>query len=177
MVVGGGDTALEEALSLARHASRVRVVHRRDTLRASKIMQERAFGNPKISFLWNTQFTGYIGDGALEAVRLRDLETGEERVEPVAGVFMGIGHAPSTAFLGGSLELDARGYIRTWNQVETSVEGVFAAGDVHDHEFRQAITAAGYGCMAALRAERWLELAAPPAVAGTAAAPPAPIAE
>jgi thioredoxin reductase (NADPH) len=153
----------------------VRVVHRRDSLRASKIMQERAFANPKISFLWNTALMEYQGDPTLDAVRLRDVVTGAERVERVDGVFMGIGHTPNTAFLGGSLELDARGYIKTRNNVETSVEGVFAAGDVHDHDYRQAVTAAGFGCMAALRAERWLELHAPrPAELDLPATPTAP---
>ncbi len=158
MVVGGGDTAIEEALTVAHHASKVIVVHRRDALRASKIMQERARANPKISFMWNTVLTEYIGNDALEAVRVKDVLTGAERIERVGGVFMGIGHRPNTAFLKGVLELDPQGYIATRNVIETSMEGVFAAGDVHDPEYRQAITAAGFGCMAALRAERWLEL-------------------
>jgi len=158
MVIGGGDTAIEEALTLAHHAARVTVVHRRDSLRASKIMQERASANQKIRFMWNTVLTEYIGDCALEAVRVRDVTTGDERLEKVGGVFMAIGHTPNTAFLKGILELDPRGYIVTHNNIETSVDGVFAAGDVHDPEYRQAITAAGFGCMAALRAERWLEL-------------------
>ena len=157
MVVGGGDTAMEEALTLAHHASRVTVVHRRDKLRASKIMEERARANPKISFVWNTSLTGYMGAEALEAVRLINHQTGAERVEHVDGVFMGIGHSPNTKFLGNAIELTAQGYIVTRNNVETSMEGVFAAGDVHDHEYRQAITASAFGCMAALRAQRWLE--------------------
>jgi thioredoxin reductase (NADPH) len=157
-VVGGGDTALEEALTLAHHVSKVTIVHRRDALRASKIMQKRAAANPKVNFLWNSVITGYEGAEALEAVRVRNLVTGEEWTERVSGVFMGIGHHPNTEFLRGSLELDQHGYILTHNMVETSVEGVFAAGDVHDTQFRQAITAAGFGCMAALRAERWLEM-------------------
>ncbi len=158
MVVGGGDTALEEALTLAHHASRVVVVHRRDTLRASQIMQDRALANPKIEFLWNSILTGYLGKDVLEAVRIKDVVTGKEHSEPVSGVFMGIGHHPNTEFLGSILELDSFGYIVTRNGVETSMEGVFAAGDVHDNYYRQAITAAGFGCMAALRAERWLTL-------------------
>jgi len=158
MVVGGGDTAIEEALTLAHHAAKVTVVHRRDRLRASKIMQERAMANSKIDFLWNTILVEYIGNEALEAVRLRNVITDEERVQPIEGVFMGIGHTPNTDFLRGVLELDPRGYIITRNVIETSIEGVFAAGDVHDPEYRQAVTAAGFGCMAALRAERWLEL-------------------
>ncbi|NWG13755.1 MAG: thioredoxin-disulfide reductase [Acidobacteria bacterium] len=158
MVVGGGDTAMEEALTLAHHASRVFVVHRRDQLRASRIMQERAASNPKIQFLWNTVITEYLGDEVLEAVRVKDVRTGEERVERIGGVFMAIGHRPNTDFLQGVIDLNPQGYIVTRNFVETSMEGVFAAGDVHDPEYRQAITAAGFGCMAALRAERWLQL-------------------
>jgi thioredoxin reductase (NADPH) len=158
MVVGGGDTAMEEALTLVQHAVKVIVVHRRDELRASKVMQDRALAEPKIHFLWNTIITEYLGGDVLEAVRLRNVVTGEEKVEPVGGVFMAIGHKPNTDFLKGVLELTPRGYIATHNFVETSIEGVFAAGDVHDPEYRQAITAAGFGCMAALRAERWLQL-------------------
>ena len=158
MVVGGGDTAIEEALTLAHHASKVVLVHRRDKLRASMIMQERARANPKIQYMWNSVLTEYLGKDSLESVRVKDVVTGAEKIEPIGGVFMGIGHTPSTAFLGGALELDARGYVATRNNVETSVEGVFSAGDVHDSEFKQAVTAAGFGCMAALRAERWLEM-------------------
>jgi len=158
MVVGGGDTAIEEALALAHHASKVTVVHRRDTLRASKIMQKRAAENPKIKFLWDTILTGYKGKDVLEAVELKNVATGKERTEPISGVFMAIGHHPNTEFLQGAIELDEIGYIVTRNAVETSMEGVFAAGDVHDTQYRQAITAAGFGCMAALKAERWLEM-------------------
>ncbi len=172
MVVGGGDTALEEALTLAHHASRVIVVHRRNTLRASKIMQDRASANPRIEFMWDTIVTGYVGNEALEAVRVKNVVTGEERTEQVHGLFMGIGHHPNTEFLAGALELDPSGYIVTHNVVETSMEGVFAAGDVHDNYYRQAVTAAGFGCMAALRAERWLTLHAP-AAGETAKAPAA----
>jgi len=157
MVVGGGDTAMEEALTLAHHAAKVIVVHRRDRLRASRIMEERARSNPKISFMWNAALTGYVGGEALEAVRVKNLLTGEDRIKKIDGVFMGIGHSPSTGFLKGILDLNEHGYIVTRNHVETSMEGVFAAGDVHDYEYRQAITAAGFGCMAALRAQRWLE--------------------
>jgi thioredoxin reductase (NADPH) len=157
MVVGGGDTAMEEALTLAHHAARVIIVHRRDKLRASRIMEERVRANAKISFLWNSSLTGYLGAEGLEAVRVRNHQTGEERVERIDGVFMGIGHSPNTKFLGGALVLDPQGYIVTSHHVETSMEGVFAAGDVHDHEYRQAITASAFGCMAALRAQRWLE--------------------
>jgi thioredoxin reductase (NADPH) len=157
MVVGGGDTAMEEALTLAHHAAKVIVIHRRDKLRASRIMEERARANPKISFLWNSSLTGYLGAEGLEAVRIKDHLTNEERVERIDGVFMGIGHSPNTKFLGSALALNPQGYIITNNHVETSMEGVFAAGDVHDQEYRQAITASAFGCMAALRAQRWLE--------------------
>ncbi len=170
MVVGGGDTAVEEAMTLARNAAKVTVVHRRDKLRASGIMQERARANPKIHFLWNTTLVEYVGKEVLEGVRVKNLISGEERVEPINGVFMAIGHTPNTAFLRGALDLDANGYIATRNHVETSVEGVFAAGDVHDHEYRQAVTAAAFGCMAALKAERWLESHGVRALTGTKSA-------
>jgi thioredoxin reductase (NADPH) len=158
MVIGGGDTAIEEALTLAHHASKVTLVHRRDTLRASKIMQARAAENPKIAFLWNTVLTGYSGDDLLRSVTLKDIVTGKEWTQEIGGVFMAIGHHPNTEFLRGIIELDEQGYVVTRNGVDTSMEGVFAAGDVHDRYFRQAITAAGFGCMAALKAERWLEM-------------------
>jgi len=157
MVVGGGDTALEEAMTLSRHVTKVTVVHRRDALRASKVMQERARSNPKIHFLWDTVIVGYEGDEVLKAVKLKNVTNGEERTEAISGVFMGIGHHPNTEFLKGVIDLDAQGYIVTQNAVETSMDGVFAAGDVHDRHYRQAITAAGFGCMAALRVEHWLE--------------------
>jgi len=170
MVVGGGDTAIEEALALAHHASKVTLVHRRDKLRASRIMQERARANPKIHYLWNTIVTEYVGKDVLEAARVKNVVSGEERVESIGGIFMGIGHTPNTAFLAGIVELDAAGYIVTHNYVETNIEGVFAAGDVHDHDYRQAITAAGFGCMAALKAERWLELRGPQQIASARSA-------
>jgi thioredoxin reductase (NADPH) len=163
LVVGGGDTAIEEAMTLAHHASKVTIVHRRDTLRASKIMQKRAADNPKIHFLWNTVVTGYEGDNSLQAAALKDVITGKEWKAPVSGIFMAIGHHPNTEFLKGAIELDERGYIVAQNGVETSMDGVFAAGDVQDKYYRQAITAAGLGCMAALRSERWLELYSPKA--------------
>ena len=156
MVVGGGDTALEEALTLARLAAKVTIVHRRNELRASKIMRERAMRDPKINFLWNTAITSYHGESVLESVGLRDVETGREWTEKTDGVFMGIGHHPNTEFLNGALELDDDGYIAVRNNVETSVDGVFAAGDVADRNYRQAITAASFGCMAALSTEKWL---------------------
>jgi thioredoxin reductase (NADPH) len=158
LVVGGGDTAIEEALTLAHHASKVTIVHRRDSLRASKIMQNRAKENPKINYLWNTVLTGYVGTDVLEGVEIKNIQTGQKSVERTSGVFMAIGHHPNTEFLKGVIDLDPQGYIVTRNVVETSMEGVFTAGDVHDRYYRQAITAAGYGCMAALRAERWLEM-------------------
>jgi thioredoxin reductase (NADPH) len=158
MVVGGGDTAIEEALTLAHHASKVTIVHRRDSLRASKIMQDRVKENPKIKFLWNTVLTGYEGNDVLQGVELKDIATGQKRSEPISGVFMAIGHHPNTEFLKGIIDLDEQGYIETHDGVLTSMDGVFAAGDVHDRYYRQAITAAGFGCMAALRAERWLEM-------------------
>jgi thioredoxin reductase (NADPH) len=163
LVVGGGDTAIEEALTLAHHASKVTIVHRRDTLRASKIMQKRAADNPKIHFLWNTVVTGYEGDTSLQAAALKDVITGKEWKAPVSGIFMAIGHHPNTEFLKGAIALDEQGYIVAQNGVETSMDGVFAAGDVQDRYYRQAITAAGLGCMAALRSERWLELYSPKA--------------
>jgi thioredoxin reductase (NADPH) len=160
LVVGGGDTAIEEALTLAHHASKITIVHRRDALRAGKIMQQRAAENPKIHFLWNAVVAGYEGNEILQGVRLRDVVTGKEWTEPASGVFMAIGHRPNTEFLKGVIDLDEQGYIVARNGVETSMEGVFTAGDVHDRHYRQAITAAGFGCMAALRAERWLEMQA-----------------
>ena len=156
MVVGGGDTAVEEALVLARHASKVTIVHRRNELRASKIKRQRAERNPKISFLWNTVISSYHGESALESVVLRDVVNGREWTEKTTGVFMGIGHHPNTEFLNGVIELDVDGYIVVHNNVETSMDGVFAAGDAADRNYRQAITAAAFGCMAGLSTERWL---------------------
>ncbi|MHB1583248.1 MAG: thioredoxin-disulfide reductase [Acidimicrobiales bacterium] len=156
-VVGGGDSALEEALFLTRFAERVTVLHRREQLRASRIMQQRAFANPKIEFRWNTQVTEVLGDGKLAGLRVRDTLSGSQDELKVSGLFVAIGHEPNTAALGGQLELDDQGYVRTFGGSRTSVEGVFACGDVQDHVYRQAITAAGSGCMAAIDAERWLE--------------------
>jgi thioredoxin reductase (NADPH) len=156
-VVGGGDSALEEALFLTRFASKVTVVHRRDQLRASRIMQDRALANPTIEFQWNSQVTEVVGDGKVTGVRLQDTVDGGESELPVTGLFVAIGHEPNTALLGGQLELEDNGYVRTFGGAQTSVDGVFVCGDVQDHTYRQAITAAGSGCMAAIDAERWLE--------------------
>ncbi|MGH2362406.1 MAG: thioredoxin-disulfide reductase [bacterium] len=156
MVVGGGDTAMEEALYLSKLAKSVTVVHRRDKLRASKIMQERALQNGKISFLWNTKVADIVGDGKVSGVKLQDLKTHTTTQRPVDGVFVAIGHTPNTDLFKGQLDMDANGYILRRGRSMTNVEGVFVAGDVHDHTYRQAVTAAGYGSEAAIDAERWL---------------------
>ncbi|HSV66198.1 MAG TPA: thioredoxin-disulfide reductase [Mycobacteriales bacterium] len=156
-VVGGGDTALEEALFLTRFANTVTVIHRRDTLRASKIMQERAFANEKIQFRWNTVVKDVIGEDSVRGLRLLDVKSGEESVLDVTGVFVAIGHEPRTELFRGQLELDAEGYLLVDPpSTRTNLAGVFGAGDVVDHIYRQAITAAGTGCAAALDAERYL---------------------
>jgi thioredoxin reductase (NADPH) len=156
VVVGGGDTAMEEGTFLTKFASKVTIVHRRDTLRASKIMQDRAKKNPKISFIWDSAVDEVLGNGHVDGVRLKNLKSGKTTDLSCHGVFVAIGHTPTTGFLGGQLKLDENGYIVTDPRTRTSVEGVFAAGDVMDHEYRQAITAAGAGCKAALEAERFL---------------------
>jgi len=158
-VVGGGDSAVEEAVFLTKFASHVTVVHRRDALRASKIMQDKAFANPKISFEWNSEVVEIqdTGQGLVTAAVLKDRQTGLTKSVAVDGVFVAIGHTPNTALFRGQLEMDGTGYLVTTNGAKTSVPGVFACGDVQDHVYRQAITAAGSGCMAALDAERYLE--------------------
>jgi thioredoxin reductase (NADPH) len=157
-VVGGGDSALEEALFLTKFADKVTLIHRRDALRASKIMQDRAFANPKIEFLWNSVVTDLAGTAALEGAVVRNVETGETSTLPVTGMFVAIGHRPNTDLFAGVLDTDENGYLVTApGSSYTNIDGVFACGDVQDHTYRQAITAAGSGCMAAIDAERWLE--------------------
>jgi thioredoxin reductase (NADPH) len=157
VVVGGGDSAMEYALFCANLAERVTVIHRRDKLRASRALQERAFANPKIAFVWNSVVEEILGEERVTGVRVRNLKTGETQVIPCEAVFIAIGHAPATEIFRGWLELDEEGYIVTHDYVKTSVDGVFAAGDVHDKKYRQAVTAAGFGCMAALEAIRFVE--------------------
>ena len=156
-VVGGGDSALEEALFLTRFASTVTVVHRRESLRASKILQERAFANEKIAFAWNSQVLEVIGTDRVSGLLLRDTHSGVERVLDVTGVFVAIGHVPNTTLVKDDLDLEENGYVRTGVGSFTSIDGLFAAGDVQDHVYRQAVTSAGSGCIAAIDAERWLE--------------------
>jgi thioredoxin reductase (NADPH) len=157
VVVGGGDSAMEEALFLTRFATKITVVHRRDELRASKIMQDRAFANDKIDFVWNSVVEEVLGNGSVDAVRLRNLKTGEVAVLPTGGVFVAIGHVPNTQLFEGQLEMNAGYLVVEEPTTRTSVPGVFAAGDVVDFTYRQAITAAGMGCKAAMDAERFLE--------------------
>ena len=156
-VAGGGDSAMEEANFLTRFGSKVHLIHRRDTLRASKIMQDRAKANPKIEFHWNTVIEECLGDDKLAALRLKDAKTGAVRDLATDALFVAIGHTPTTGFLKGQLTTDANGYLVTHDGAKTNVPGVFACGDCQDHIYRQAITAAGSGCMAALDAERFLE--------------------
>ena len=157
-VIGGGDSALEEATFLTRFASKVTVVHRRDTLRACKVMQTRAFNNDKVEFLWNHDVLDVLGDDKVTGLRVRDTKTGEEQTLAVQGMFLAIGHTPNTGIFKGQVLMDDGGYIITnADRSHTSREGVFACGDVQDTVYRQAITAAGSGCMAAMDAEKWLE--------------------
>jgi thioredoxin reductase (NADPH) len=170
VVVGGGDSAMEEALFLTRFASDVKVVHRRDHLRASKIMQDRAFANDKIDFVWDSVVTDVLGDDSVGGVAVSNLKTGQESEIPASGLFIAIGHTPNTKLFEGKLEMDEQGYLLVGDHLtndydpgspfstRTSVEGVFAGGDLVDQVYRQAVTAAGMGCMAAIDAERWLEI-------------------
>jgi len=170
-VIGGGDSAIEEATFLTRFAKSVTLVHRRDTLRASKIMQDRAFANPKIKFVWDSEVAEMVGDGKLTGLRLKNVRTGEEQVLPVTGVFVAIGHSPRSELFDGQLATDPDGYLLVEEpSTRTAIDGVFACGDVVDRTYRQAITAAGTGCAAAIDAERWLaanELRIPVAQQGT----------
>jgi len=156
IVVGGGDTALEEAAFLTKFGKTVKLIHRRDSLRASKILQEKAFENPKIQFLWNNVIADIKGDKKVVTVIVKDIKNGKEHSIPAGGLFVAIGHEPNTTIFKDQLTLDDKGYIVLQNNTRTSIEGVFAAGDVHDYRYRQAVTAAGFGCMAALDVEKWL---------------------
>jgi thioredoxin reductase (NADPH) len=156
-VVGGGDSALEEALFLTKFAREVVIIHRRDHLRGSRIMQNRAFEHPRISFRWDTEVVEVLGGDRITGLRLRNARTGEESTEEFGGLFVAIGHRPNTDIFRGWLPVDQKGYLVVHDKTRTPIEGVFVAGDVHDHRYRQAVTAAGDGCMAAIDAERWLE--------------------
>ena len=156
VVAGGGDSAMEESTFLTKFATKVHIVHRRKELRASKVMQERAFNNPKIQFHWNSEIEEINGNEKVQHVILRDIQSNEKTKLEVGGVFVAIGHEPNTKLFQDQMELDEQGYIVLKNHTETSVPGVFAAGDVHDHRYRQAVTAAGYGCMAAIDVDKYL---------------------
>ncbi len=156
IVVGGGDTALEEATFLTKFGKSVKIIHRRNSLRASKILQDKAFENPKIEFIWDSALIDIKGDKKVNSVLIQNVLTNEVREISCGGIFIAIGHEPNTLIFKDNLELDERGYIVLKSQTKTSVDGIFAAGDVHDYRYRQAITAAGFGCMAALDLEKWL---------------------
>ncbi|MFQ5552608.1 MAG: thioredoxin-disulfide reductase [Thermoplasmata archaeon] len=156
VVVGGGDTAMEEALFLSKLAKHVTVIHRRDELKASKIMAERAFKNPKIDFLWDSTVLEVLGEEKVSGVRVQNVKTKETQDIPVQGVFIAIGHVPNTKIFEGQIDME-KGYITVYDSTKSNVEGVFVAGDVHDYRYRQAVTAAGFGSMAAMDAEKWLE--------------------
>jgi thioredoxin reductase (NADPH) len=156
-VVGGGDSAVEEGLFLTRYAKTVTIVHRRDSLRASPVLQKRALSHPKIKFIWNTIITGIVGQEAVEAIRTRDVVTGQEKILPAEGVFIFIGHTPNTQMFAGQLDMDELGYIKTNANMETNVPGVFVAGEVSDPHFRQVVTSAGMGAAAAIQATHFLE--------------------
>lgn len=156
IVVGGGDTAMEDAILLTNFASSVTVVHRRDTLRASHVMQVRAKANPKIKFMWDTAVTEILGSEKVTGAKLKNVKTGQNQEMAIDGVFVAVGHVPNTSVFKG-IELDARGYVVVRDHTTINVPGVFVAGDVHDAHYKQAVTAAGFGCMAALEAERWLQ--------------------
>ena len=155
-VIGGGDTAIEEATFLTKFGKSVKIIHRRDFLRASKILQEKAFENSKIQFVWNNVVTRITGNKKIESIEVKNLTTGKTQNLSVGGLFVAIGHEPNTSIFKDQLELDDKGYVMLKENTRTSVEGVFAAGDVHDYRYRQAVTAAGFGCMAALDVEKWL---------------------
>jgi thioredoxin reductase (NADPH) len=155
-VIGGGDTAIEEATFLTKFGKAVKIIHRREFLRASKILQEKAFENSKIQFIWNNVVTKISGNKKIESIDIQDITSGKSQNIAVGGLFVAIGHEPNTSIFKDQLELDERGYVVLKENTKTSVDGVFAAGDVHDYRYRQAITAAGFGCMAALDVEKWL---------------------
>ena len=157
IVVGGGDSAMEEALVLTKYASEITIVHRRNAFRASDIMQKKVLANPKIKVIWDSEVVGVMGDIRVMGVKIKNNQTNEVAEMPIDGVFVAIGHSPMTSIFQGKIELDAKGYVAVKDHTKTSVEGVFVAGDVHDHHYRQAVTAAGFGCMAAMDVEKWLE--------------------
>jgi len=157
VVVGGGDTAMDEALTLAKHAREVTVIHRRDQLRASKILQERVFANRKINFVWNSVVEDILGKERVEGVKLKNVKTGEVSMFPTDAIFVAVGHKPNTDLFRGQIDLDEKGYVIVHDETKTSVEGVFAAGDVQDPKYKQAVTSAGSGCKAALDAEKYLQ--------------------